>query len=53
MADIIIESVFNKEIFSWHHSNMVKAGEVRSKYIKAIREGDKGDIAPLINFARN
>lgn len=53
MADIIIESIFNKEIFSWHHSNMVKAGEVRTKYIAAIREGDKGDIQPLIKFARS
>ena len=53
MADIIIDSIFNKEIFSWHNSNMVKAGEVRTKYIAAIREGDKGNIEPLIEFARN
>ena len=25
MADIIMESIFGKEIFSWHQSNMVKA----------------------------
>lgn len=53
MADIIIESIFDRKIFSWHYSNMVKAGEVRSKYIAAIREGDKGNIKPLIEFARN
>ena len=53
IADIIIESIFEREIFTWHHSNMVKAGEVRSKYIQAIREGDKGNIKPLIEFARN
>ena len=53
MADIIIESVFNEEVFSWHHSNMVQAGEVRSKYIAAIRKGDNGNIMPLIAFARN
>lgn len=53
MADIIIESVFNKEIFTWHYSNMVKAGAIRSKYISAIRAGDKGNINPLIEFARN
>jgi len=53
MADIIIDSVFDKEIFTWHHSNMVRAGEVRAKYIAAIREGDKGNINKLIEFARN
>jgi len=53
MADIIVESVFDKPIFTWHFSNMVKAGEVRAKYIAAIREGDNGNIQELIKFARN
>ncbi len=52
MADIIIESVFNKEVFTWNHSNMVKADEVRKEYISAIKEGDKGNIEPLLKFAR-
>lgn len=52
MADIIIESIFKKEIFSWSSSNMVKADETRKEYIRSIREGDKGDIQPLIKFAR-
>ena len=38
MADIIIESIFRKEIFTWHTSNMVKADETRKLYIKALRE---------------
>ena len=53
MADIIVESIFGLKIFTWHHSNMVRAGEVRSKYIAAIREGDRGNIEPLMDFARN
>lgn len=52
MADIIIESIFDKEGFTWNHSNMVKADETRKKYISAIREGDKGNIIPLVEFAR-
>ncbi|MFY7741941.1 MAG: mobile mystery protein B [Flavobacterium sp.] len=52
MADIIVESIFKKEIFSWHSSNMVKADEVRKEYIKSIRLADKGNIEPLIKFAR-
>lgn len=53
MADIIIESIFGKEIFSWHKSNMVKGDEIRKNYIVALRESDNGNIKPLIEFARN
>ena len=53
MADIIIESVFGKELFSWHKSNMVNANETRIEYIAALRKADNGNINPLIEFARN
>lgn len=53
MADIITESVFGNAVFSWNQSNMVKADDTRKAYIAAIREGDKGDIGPLMVFARN
>jgi len=53
MADIIIESVFGKELFSWHQSNMVKANETRKEYINALKKADDGIIAPLIKFAKN
>lgn len=53
MADIIIESIFGREIFSWHKSNMVKADETRKKYITALRKADNGDINPLLQFAKN
>ena len=36
MADIIIESIFGKEVFSWHKSNMVKPDETRKNYIIAL-----------------
>lgn len=52
MADIIIESIFGKEIFCWHQSNMVKADETRKKYIDSLKQPDKGNIGPLIEFAR-
>lgn len=53
MADIIIESIFGKEIFSWHQSNMVKEDETRKEYINSLREADNGNIKPLIEFAKN
>lgn len=53
MADIIMESIFGKEPFSWHQSNMVKANETRAEYIGTLREADKGNIKPLIEFAKH
>lgn len=53
MADLIMESIFGHELFSWHQSNMVKASEIRKEYITALREADFGNIKPLIEFAKN
>jgi len=53
IADIIIESIFGKEIFTWHNSNMLKADETRKCYILALKEADNGNIIPLIEFAKN
>lgn len=53
MADIIVESIFKKEIFSWHKSNMVKADETRKEYILALKAADHGNINLLIKFAKN
>lgn len=52
MADIIIESIFRKEVFDWQKSNMVKADETRKKYIQALKDADNGNILPLIHFAK-
>ena len=52
IADIIMESIFGKEIFTWHQSNMVKADETRKKYIATLRQADNGNIKPLIEFAK-
>ena len=51
MADLLIESVFGKELFSWQQSNMVVANQVRKEYVLALRKADKGDISHLIEFA--
>ncbi len=53
MADIIMESIFGKEIFTWHQSNMVKTDNTRKKYIATLKEADNGNIKPLIDFAKN
>tara|TARA_R110002167_G_scaffold15302_5_gene61120 strand:+ start:5014 stop:5610 length:597 start_codon:yes stop_codon:yes gene_type:complete len=53
MADIIMESIFGKEIFNWHKSNMVNEDETRKVYITALSAADNGNINPLIEFAEH
>jgi hypothetical protein len=53
MADIIIESIFGKELFSWQKSNMTKADDTRKEYIAALQSADNANINPLIEFAKN
>lgn len=53
MADIILKSIFNHGIFTWHQSNMVKADDTRKKYINALRAADGGNMKLLIEFAKN
>jgi hypothetical protein len=52
MADIIIESIFEKDVFTWNNSNLVKPNNARKEYIDSIRKADNGIIEPLLNFAR-
>jgi len=53
MADIIMESIFDENIFTWHQSNMVSANEKRKEYIHSLKAADNGNINPLIEFAKN
>ena len=52
IADLIMTKLFNKPYFTWGHSNLVKANEVREKYINALQEADNQNFAPLIAFAK-
>lgn len=39
--------------FTWGATDLVKPGEARAKYLEAIKAADKGDLQPLITFARS
>jgi len=52
MADIIIERIFDKEAFTWHQSNLIQANTIRKEYIQALKQADRGNIKPLIEFAK-
>lgn len=53
MADVLIHNAFGKEIFTWGGtSQLTAAGDIRSDYIAALREADRGNYIPLMKFAR-
>jgi Fic-DOC domain mobile mystery protein B len=52
MADVIINKGFSKPYFTWGSVNLTKEGEARDKYLAALREADKQNYKPLIEFAR-
>jgi Fic-DOC domain mobile mystery protein B len=54
MADLIIENIFGKPIFTWGaNTDLTKANDTRKEYLNAIKAADKNDIAPLLKFARS
>ncbi|MGP8215373.1 MAG: mobile mystery protein B [Bacteroidia bacterium] len=52
IADIIVSHVFGKTVFTWSGGNLNKPGDARANYLRAIREADKGNVQPLLTFAR-
>lgn len=53
MADIIIEKLLGGKIFSWGGMNLSGTNLERTKYIDSIKLADKGNIKPLVEFARS
>ena len=53
MADIIAEKIFQQPVFTWGAANPVKLGDARAAYLAAIKAADRGDIQPLMHFARS
>lgn len=51
MADLLMEKVYKINPFPWHFTNLTDAGNVRKKYISALKEADKGNLQSLIDFA--
>ncbi|MCD4737240.1 MAG: mobile mystery protein B [Bacteroidales bacterium] len=53
MADIIIEKLLGGKIFSWGRVNLSGTSSQRTQYIDSIKLADKGNIKPLVEFARS
>ena len=52
IADVLAVRL-GRPVFSWGRLSLIKRGEVRGKYLQALRAADAGDIAALIEFARS
>lgn len=53
MADIIADKLYNLRPFTWGRQNLIHLSEVRSEYLKVLRQADAGEFTPLIRFARS
>jgi Fic-DOC domain mobile mystery protein B len=52
MADVLVERL-GGEVFGWGRTVLVEDGEMRARYIAALKAADAHDIAPLLAFARS
>ncbi len=52
MADLLIQHL-GREPFSWGSGSLADVGELRKKYIAALKEADGHNIVPLLTFARS
>ena len=46
MADIIIDKIFNLQVFTWGSDDMVKQTNNRTKYINAVKHADQNNYKP-------
>jgi Fic-DOC domain mobile mystery protein B len=52
LADIVVSKLYGLPVFSWGAANLVKQSDTRSAYLAAMKAADRGNIQPLLNFAR-
>ncbi|WP_454858117.1 mobile mystery protein B [Rhizobium binxianense] len=51
-ADLLIERL-GGDPFTWGGGSLANVGELRGRYVAALRAADNHDIAPLLEFARS
>ena len=52
IADVMMEKIFYKDIFSWGKLDLESINDERSRYIVALRKADEGDYNCLLTFAQ-
>ncbi len=52
MADLLLKQL-EREPFTWGGGALSSADDARTRYIAALRSADRGDLQPLLVFARS
>lgn len=52
MADIVIGKIFRQPVYTWGAASLVRQSNQRTAYLTAVKAADKGNMLPLIDFAR-
>ena len=52
MADLLVTRLGGQR-FSWGNASLTQPGELRTRYISALRQADAHHIAPLLAFVRS
>ena len=50
MTDVVLERLLGEQRLGWGNTSLDDQGKVRTDYIGALRQADKGDYGPLITF---
>lgn len=53
MADLIVDKIYKRPVFTWGASNLSKKNTSRKEYLTALKEADLENYELLINFARS
>lgn len=53
MTDLLLVQVLGRPRFTWGRENLVRAGDCRQRYIRALRAADRHDYGPLLEFVRS
>ncbi len=53
MADIVIQKLFDRPVFSWGAYNLSENSEIRSAYISTLKMADQGNYEDLLSFCRS
>jgi len=52
MADLLAQRL-GRDVFTWGSGTLLDIGELRTRYVTALRSADNHDIGPLLEFARS
>lgn len=52
MADLLVMRL-GRQRFTWGSASLLKAGEIRTRYVTSLRQADGHDITALLAFARS